>query len=120
MGDFNAHVGFLGTQEIDSNGKALMKFVEKWGLVILNCDDRCMGEVTWKCRGQESVVDFILVSTCLHDYFVSMNIDEDKLKYNLPDHCLLTLTMDVSLPQSSLKQDEDSHYYAFKNDKKMR
>ena len=95
MGDFNAHVGFLGRQELNYNGKLLMEFVEKWNLIMLNADDRCEGEVTRRQRGEESVLDFILVSSNVYEKYRGMYIDENKTKFDLSDHCLLMVELEL-------------------------
>ena len=33
MGDFNGHVGFLGSQDKNHNGVKLLEFVERWNLI---------------------------------------------------------------------------------------
>ena len=46
LGDFNAHIGILGEQEINKNGEEVMKLMEEAGLIMLNMDDECTGEIT--------------------------------------------------------------------------
>ena len=45
MGDFNGHVRFLGNQDKNHNGVKLLEFVERWNLIIMNCDAKCRGTI---------------------------------------------------------------------------
>ena len=47
LGDFNGHLGFLGKQKLDSNGKRVLKLTEKFNLCLLNLDDQTEGKFTW-------------------------------------------------------------------------
>ena len=46
VGDFNGHIGSLGPQPLNANGKKMLKFVDEQDLNILNLDPRCAGEIT--------------------------------------------------------------------------
>ena len=75
---FNSHVGFLGRQELNTRGRKMLEFIEKWNLVLLNGDQDCDGEIT-RIRGeQKSTIDFMMVSQTTYQTFNSMNIDEKK------------------------------------------
>ena len=89
LGDFNSHVGFLGPQKLEEKGRLLLNLIEKWNLIMLNGDQRCLGEITRVQGRQRSAIDYILVNQNLYNKFVDMEIDEDKRKYDLSDHCLL-------------------------------
>jgi len=89
MGDFNAHVGFLGEQRLNINGELLLHFMEKWNLVMLNADDRCEGQYTRIDRNEYSVIDYMLVDEKMCCRFRSLVIDEKKEKFDLSDHCFI-------------------------------
>ena len=61
LGDFNAHNGTAGTQSIDHKGKMLQEWLNSQDLIMLNYDNRCKGEVTWKRGKQKSAIDYIMV-----------------------------------------------------------
>lgn len=89
LGDFNGHLGFLGTQELDRNGKFVIELMEYYNLILINGDDRCVGETTREENGHKSAIDFVLVSSAMYRSFTDMKIDEEKNKFDLSDHCLL-------------------------------
>ena len=90
LGNFNAHLGFLGPQKLNREGKLVLSMILKLNLVILNCDLLCKGEITWSSRGQKSSIDFILASTNMQQKLTCMKIDESKEEYDLSDHNLIT------------------------------
>ena len=70
MGDFNGHLGIIGKQRLDRNGKYVLELMEKWNLTLLNADDRCEGEITREQRGEKSAIDFVLVNERLYSCHV--------------------------------------------------
>ena len=76
LGDMNAHVGFLGEQELNRNGERLLNLMDECRLIMLNLDDRCRGEITREENGHKSVIDFVLVNGLLYEDFVRMDVDE--------------------------------------------
>ena len=52
LGDFIAHTGSIGTQSIDHNGKMINEWLTEKDLILLNSDERCSGEITWKRRSR--------------------------------------------------------------------
>ena len=95
MEDFNGHVGFLGEQEKNYGGEMLLEFAERWGLVILNCDSRCISVYNRSVRNEKSVIDYIMVNECTYRYFWLMEIDEDKVLYDLSDHAYVFMGLIV-------------------------
>ena len=89
LGDFNAHLGFLGNQKLDVNGNLLLDIAEKYNLIILNGDPLCKGEITWSRNNLKSTKDFILCNQVMYKKFKRMNIDEEKEEFELSDHHLL-------------------------------
>ena len=96
LGDFNAHLGFLGQQHINWNGKMVLDIMEKGNLVLLNGVEECSGEITRSQRGEESAIDFVLFNQNMFQKFCAIEIDEGKELFDLSDHCLLTVTIDVN------------------------
>ena len=92
MGDFNAHVGFLGRQELDSKGRRFLEFVEKNDLSILNCDGRCEGEYTRIQGENKSLINFMLVNEEMSRKMESMIVDEEGIWFDMSDHVLLEAT----------------------------
>ena len=43
MRDFNCHLGFLGYQEENENGRMIMEFIDGNNLILLNSDEKCQG-----------------------------------------------------------------------------
>lgn len=52
MEDFNDHLGIIGKQRVDRNGKYVLELMRRWNLTLLNADDRCDGEITRDQRGR--------------------------------------------------------------------
>ncbi|CAL4106290.1 unnamed protein product, partial [Meganyctiphanes norvegica] len=92
LGDFNAHIGLLGAQTIDRNGRMILKWLNEYNLTMLNLDDRCEGTTTWEARDQKSTVDFVLVNQKMYSRFIEMEIDEKREKIDISDHNLITVT----------------------------
>lgn len=46
-GDFNGRVGFKGEQRVNKNGEMILEWMEKYRLIMLNEDEKCIGEITW-------------------------------------------------------------------------
>ena len=95
MGDFNGHVGFIGHQKADAEGEMVLRWVNDYGLILLNGDERCNGTYTWEARGQKSAIDFIIVNRAMYRYFSSMNIDENRLITDISDHNLIQTIWDI-------------------------
>ena len=90
LGDFNAHLGYVGFQEENENGSIVNEFIEKNSIILLNLDEKCIGEYTWQRREQRSAIDFILANEGGYSRFRGMTIDEARNEIDLSDHCLVT------------------------------
>ena len=73
LGDFNAHLGFVGPQELNWNGDMVLDLMEKYSLILLNADDRCNGIITRSQRNEASAIDFILVSQSMYNLYIYRN-----------------------------------------------
>ena len=118
LGDFNAHLGFLGPQKINIEGKKILDLMEKKGLILLNNDPNCMGEITWEGRDQTSAIDFIFASQSMHQKFTCMEIDDAKQHYDLSDHNLLTATFEIQTNHKNEKPSKNkiNFFYSTKEE----
>ena len=91
LGDMNAHVGFLGEQQLNKNGERLLDLMEDCRLIMLNLDESCTGEITREQGMHTSVIDFVLVNELLYKDFIAMDIDEKKDVFDLSDHCMIRI-----------------------------
>ena len=62
MGDFNGHIGIIGQQKEDKNGKFVKQLAELYNMSILNMDEKCTGESTWSRNNVSSTIDFVLIN----------------------------------------------------------
>ena len=46
LGDFNGHLGYIGTQKLDKNGRLVLDLTDKYNLIFLNDLPHCEGKVT--------------------------------------------------------------------------
>ena len=95
MGDFHGYVGFLGEQEKNYGGKMLLEFAERCCLLILNYDSKCKGVYTKSVKNEKSVIDYIMVNECTYRYFKLIEIDGDKVLYDLSDHVYVFMELIV-------------------------
>ena len=49
MGDFNGHLGLIGKQKEDENGKIVKELSNKYNLIIANLEETCEGKITCIC-----------------------------------------------------------------------
>ena len=92
LGDFNGHLGFLGPQKINKNGKKLLDLSEKYNLSIINLDTNCLGEITWQQGNMKSAIDFALCNQRMLNNLIEMIIDEEWEILKISDHNLINLT----------------------------
>ena len=92
--DFNGHLGYLGNQEVNMNGKLINKMIQE-DLILLNIDSRCKGTYTWQRGEQKSTIDLIMVSQCRYKKFEEMEVDEKREIYDLSDHCMVRLSLKI-------------------------
>ena len=86
MGDFNGHLGWIGDQKLDENGKIVKEIAYKYNMTIANMDEKCTGQITWRRGEQKSAIDYMLINSKLYSKMEAMNIDEKKEQYDLSDH----------------------------------
>ena len=59
MGDFNAHIGIIGEQDLHYKLKIVLDSMIENNMIMLNDTDTCKGTYTWS-RGQSKKVIIIL------------------------------------------------------------
>lgn len=89
LGDFNGHLGFIGDQRLDLNGKFVLNLMEKENMILLNNDEKCDGKYTREENNSKSAIDFVLVNKNMYKNFEKMTIDEERKHYDLSDHCVI-------------------------------
>ena len=62
MGDFNGHIGFLGNQPKNKNGKIPLNFIEKWNLTVLNSEPNCLELYTREKNYNMNIIEYVLMN----------------------------------------------------------
>ena len=91
LGDFNGHVGFLGRQKVDRNGRFATEMMNNNKTILLNCDDKCDGIYTWESKEYRSAIDYVLVNSKMYQSVHKMTIDEHQEHLDLSDHNVITV-----------------------------
>lgn len=111
LGDFNGHLGFLGYQEEDTNGRMVLDWMTNYSLILLNGDEKCEGTNTWERGNQNSAIDFMLVNNKMYDRFKHLHIDENKEQYDASDHNLMTATFRLNKQKAGVSNKWVTHQY---------
>ena len=113
MGDFNCHLGFIGYQEENENGRKTIELINNNNLILLNNDERCQGIFTWERGNQKSAIDLMIVNNEMYEYFERMEIDEEKNKIDMSDHNLIEAQMKIDTEKKSYEKGvwEERKYY---------
>ena len=111
LGDFNGHVGFIGPQQCDDNGRMVLNWLEEYNLVLLNADPNCSGETTWSRGSQKSSIDFLMVNQKMYQFFHEMTIDEHKCIFDLSDHHLIEAQFNIPHRWQMKKQNTENVSY---------
>ena len=93
LGDFNGHIGILGNQQLNYNGKLVMDIKTECDLIILNSTEKCDGTYTWSKGDQTSAIDFVIVNNNALKICQSMKIDEGQDVFDLSDHNLIQVEL---------------------------
>ena len=117
IGDFNCHLGYLGYQQENENGKIVNKFIEETGILVLNVDERCRGVFTWERGESRSVIDLAMANERGYETFVDMEIDEKREKMDISDHCLIEIRVRTKMKKKKWKEWMESYYYSTKKEK---
>ena len=119
-GDFNGHLGFVGYQEENENGRAVNSFMEETGLILLNLDDKCKGVYTWQRGDSRSVIDLVMINDKGYETFKGMSIDENREEIDISDHCLITMEISSTKQDNQWKEWKERFYYSTRKEKMER
>ena len=97
LGDMNGHTGLIGQQKENENGKMIKDWMNNFGLILLNLDEKCEGTYTWRRNDQKSVIAYALVNGLCYHLCSGMNIDKDREIFDLSDHNIITV--ELKLPR---------------------
>ena len=88
---------------------------------MLNCDINCKGEYTRVERGNRSVIDYVMVSEEMYKYYKSMEIDEERVRYDLSDHVyiFIDLIINEKKPKYGGVKLEEVDYWKVRDDELM-
>ena len=111
LGDFNRHLGYLGNQEENMNGKLINKRIQEEDLILLNIDSRCKGTYTWQRVEQKSAIDLIMVNQCGYEKFEEMEVNEKREIYDLFDHCMVRLSLKIKKNKHKKEKEETIEKY---------
>ena len=104
MGDFNGHIKWWDGKDDDKNGEMLLEWIQDYGLIMLNMDDRCIGKYTWSRGENKSVIDYMMVNSRVYDKFVGMEIDDEKLIYGDSDHHMMSMYLKMREEKECFKK----------------
>ena len=103
-GDFNGHLRMIDGRNDDKNGKMITEWVEGYGMILLNLDEKCEGRYT-RVRGeQRTTVDYILVNKKIYDMFENMRIDENKEVMENSDHVIMSMELKTESRKSGFQK----------------
>ena len=120
VGDFNCHLGYIGYQEENENGKQVNRFIEESGLILLNIDGKSQGRYTWQRGEQKSVIDLGLINEKGYRMFKKMTIDEDRERVDISDHCIIEIELNIQKRAEKMEGWKEKTYYSMNNDKMIR
>ena len=99
VGYFNSHLGYIGYQEENRNGRIMNRFLNKYDLILMNIDERCKGVYTWERGEMKSVIDYVVVNREMYDRVEEVVVDEERKETEISDHCMLSTFLRVGRPQ---------------------
>ena len=91
VGDSNGHLGYLGYQDENENGKSINKMLEESGLILMNVDEKCEGKFTWMRGDSKSAIDLVVAKEKAFGSIKKMKIDEKQEKLDISDHCMIEI-----------------------------
>ena len=77
MRDFNAHVGIIGEQKLNYNGKIVLDIITENNMIMPNDTDKCKGTYTWSRGQSKTVIYFVLVNSLL-EYVIKWKFMNNK------------------------------------------
>ena len=116
IGDFNSHIGFLGEQPLNENGKLVLELMEGNDLTMVNDTPLCQSTYTWTRGVQRSVIDFVLVNNLGYKMIYDMYIDEDQEIMDLSDHNLIKIRLNINTNKPIFNKDKWTETEFYKTD----
>ena len=119
LGDFNGHIGILGNQQLNYNGKLVMDIKTECDLILLNSTEKCDGTYTWSRGDQRSAIDFVIVNNNALKICQSMKIDEGQDVFDLSDHNLIQVELKLHSMHYNFAVNSDwkeTEYYKLDDD----
>ena len=119
LGDFNGHIGILGNQQLNYNGKLVMDIKTECDLILLNSIEKCDGTYTWSRGDQRSAIDFVIVNNNALKICQSMKIDEGQDVFDLSDHNLIQVELKLHSMHHNFAVNSDwkeTEYYKLDDD----
>ena len=114
LGDFNAHIGLIGKQKLDRNGKKVLNLMEHFNLSLLNLENTCIGQTTWEQNEYKSTIDFIMTNLSMYSAFETMLIDENHEKIKISDHNFISASF--KFKKTNLKATVEYYNFNKKSD----
>ena len=96
LGDFNTHLGIIGDQDANYNGKIVLDMMTEDSMILLTDTEKCKTIYTRGRGDQKSAIDFILVNTLAYKLCQEMNIYEKQEKFDLSDHNLIEISLKLN------------------------
>ena len=93
--DFNSHLGYIGYQEENGNGRIMNRFLNKYDHILMNIDDRCKGVYTWERGEMKSVIDCVVVNREMYDRVEEVVVDKERKETEISYHCMLSTFLRV-------------------------
>ena len=93
LGDFNAHLERLDGRKTDENGRMVQDWMDTYGLILLNGDEKCTGTYTWMRGDSKTAIDMVMVNRKLYGACEEMIIDENKEEFPFSDHNMVTVNI---------------------------
>ena len=104
-GDMNAHISQFAERQ-NVRGDLLMELAERNQLEILNLSSKCKGRYTRKNEHSKSVIDYVLCNQAMQNLVREMEIDEDQLRSQISDHCMINVVLEIPVKDKGEKREK--------------
>jgi len=112
VGDFNGHISELGNQREDDNGRMIKRFINNFGMTLVNLDEMCTGRTTWQRGEQSSCIDFLLSNDLAYGLLHEMIIDEEENILDISDHKLMEVKFKIESNTKVNWKWKNTEYYS--------
>ena len=116
LGDFNGHLGYLGNQEENNNGKITNEMLQKNDLILLNIDENCQGVYTWQRGKDKSVIDLVMVNQRMYQHVRKIFINDERNRNDLSDHNLIQVDVNIKMLKKKKNLIYERQYYSTEKD----